>query len=134
LSVTSLAGSATTNLNPVDGAGAAAIFWGGGHLAMDSTGNVILSDRGALRKVSQSGVVTTLTTQGSWDGVAIDPSGNIYGSGDVLRIPSSPATWGALLQEFSASGAYQQLFANWESSSTNPSDGDGGLVMKGLCF
>ena len=44
--------------------------------------------------------------------------------------------WAALLQEFSASGAYQQLFAHWESSSTNPSEGYGGLVMdsKGALF
>jgi hypothetical protein len=136
LSVTSLAGSATTNLQPVDGTGAAAIFWGGGHLALDSSGNVILSDRGSLRKVTQSGVVTTLTTQGSWDGVAVDPSGNIYGSGDALELAGSPAIWAALLQEFSASGVYQQLFAHWESSGGNPSEGYGGLVMdsKGALF
>lgn len=136
LSVTSLAGSATTNLNPVDGAGTAAIFWGGGHLAMDSSANIILSDRGNLRKVTQSGVVTTLGTQGSWDGVAIDPSGNVYGSGNTLGFAASSATWGALLQEFSTSGAYQQLFANWESSGSNPSAGWGGLVMdsKGALF
>lgn len=136
LSVTSLAGSATTNQNPVDGTGAAAIFWGGGHLAMDSSGNIILSDRGNLRKVTQAGVVTTLATQGSWDGVAIDPSGNFYGSGNTLGVVASSATWAALLQEFSTSGTYQQLFANWESSSTNPSAGWGGLAMdsKGTLF
>lgn len=136
LTVTSLAGSATTNLQPVDGTGAAAIFWGGGHLAMDSSGNIILSDRGHLREVTQSGVVTTLTTQGSWDGVAIDPSGNVYGSGDVQLIASSPLTLGASLQEFSASGTYQQLFANWETSGTSSSVGFGGLVMdsKGALF
>lgn len=128
LSVTSLAGSATTNLNPVDGTGAAAIFWGGGHLAMDSAGNIILSDRGALRKVTQAGVVTTLTTQGDWDGVAIDPSGNIYGSGYAQGISASPPTFVTSLQEYSAQGAYQQLFANWESSA-NFSVGTGGLAM-----
>jgi sugar lactone lactonase YvrE len=135
LSVTSLAGSASTNLNPTDGTGAAAIFWGGGHLAVDSAGNVVLSDRGMLRKVTQAGVVTTLATQGNWDGVAIDPSGNIYGSSDTLGITSG-VTWQGSLQELSASGAYQQLFTNWESSSANPSTGDGGLVMdsKGALF
>lgn len=136
LSVSSLAGSATVSAAPVDGTGTAAIFWGGGHLALDSSGNVLLSDRGTLRKVTASGVVTTLTTQGSWDGVAIDPLGNIYGSGDALEIAGSPVMWAALLQEFSASGTYQQLFANWESSNTNPSEGYGGLVMdsKGALF
>ncbi|WP_146120160.1 hypothetical protein [Paraburkholderia sp. BL21I4N1] len=136
LSVTSLAGSATTNVNVVDGTGAAAVFWGGGHLAMDSSGNIILSDRGSLRKVTQAGVVTTLTPQGSWDGVAIDPSGDIYGSGYVQGIAGSPPTFEASLQEFSASGTYQQLFANWESSSSNFSVGTGGLAMdsKGALF
>ncbi|WP_345817712.1 hypothetical protein AAGS40_30400 (plasmid) [Paraburkholderia sp. PREW-6R] len=129
LSVTSLAGSATTNLYPADGTGAAAILWGGGHLAMDSSNDVILSDRGSLRKVTQAGVVTTLTTQGFWDGVAIDPSGAFYGSGNASGIATPSVVWRALLQKFSASGAYQQLFTNWESSSTNTSDGFGGLVM-----
>jgi hypothetical protein len=128
LSVTSLAGSATTSGSPVDGTGAAAVFWGGGHLAIDSSGNVILSDRGELRKVTQAGVVTTLAAQGSWDGVAIDPSGNIYGSGNTLGNGTPSAPWEALLQEFPASGAYQQLLVNWENSA-NPIEGWGGLVM-----
>lgn len=128
LSIVSLAGSATTNLNPVDGTGAAAILWGGGHLATDSTGNIILSDQGRLRKVTQAGAVTTLTTQGDWDGVAIDPAGNVYGSGYAQAISASPLTIVTSLQEYSAAGAYQQLFANWESS-TNSSVGTGGLAM-----
>jgi len=70
LSATSIAGSATVSGTPVDGTGTAAVFWGGGHLAIDLSGNVILSDRGELRKVTPAGVVTTLTTQGGWDGVA----------------------------------------------------------------
>jgi hypothetical protein len=137
LSATALAGSSTTNLNPVDGTGGAAVFWGGGHLAMDSSGNIILSDRGNLRKVTQSGVVTTLTTQGYWDGVAVAPSGNIFGSGDVSGImTASGPVQAASLQEFSASGTYQQLFANWESGGTSPEFGFGGLVMdsKGALF
>ncbi|NML34830.1 NHL repeat-containing protein [Paraburkholderia antibiotica] len=136
LSVTSLAGSASTSAAPVDGTGAAAIFWGGGHLALDASGNVVLSDRGSLRKVTQSGVVTTLTTQGSWDGVAVDPSGNIYGSGDLLVTSGSPVIWAALLQEFSAAGVYKPLFPQWESASANPSEGYGGVVIdsKGALF
>ncbi|WP_429298142.1 hypothetical protein [Paraburkholderia sp. GAS199] len=128
LSVIAIAGSSTTNLSPADGTGAAAVLWGGGHLATDSTGNIILSDQGRLRKVTQAGAVTTLTTQGNWDGVAIDPAGNIYGSGYAQAISASPPTFVTSLQEYSAAGAYQQLFANWESSA-NSSVGTGGLVM-----
>jgi len=136
LSATSIAGSATVSGTPVDGTGTAAVFWGGGHLAIDLSGNVILSDRGELRKVTPAGVVTTLTTQGGWDGVAIDSAGNAYGSGGGSVIGVSPVTWGASLYEFSASGVYQTLFANWESSSATSSVGFGGLVMdsKGALF
>lgn len=128
LSVTSLAGSATTNDPSVDGTGAAAVFWGGGHLAMDSSGNLIVADRGNLRKVTQAGVVTTFANQGDWDGVAIDPSGNIYASGDALQSATPQVPWGALLQDFPTSGVSQPMFANWEISSTNPTTGWGGLA------
>lgn len=124
LAVTSLAGSPTTNLSPVDGTGASAVFWGGGHLAIDNSGNIFLSDRGDLRKVTQSGVVVTLGTQGSWDGVALDPTDNVFGSGNVLS-----GTFSALLQELSVSSTYQQLFTNWESSATNPFFGFGGIAI-----
>ncbi|MFL9865190.1 hypothetical protein PQR67_13515 [Paraburkholderia fungorum] len=136
LSVTSLAGSAAADAAHVDGTGAAAVFWGGGRLAIDSSGNVVLFDGCALRKVKQAGVVTTLTNQGCWDGVAIDPARNVYGSGGGSVNGTSPVTWGASLYDFLTSGVSQQLFANWENPSVTSSTGFGGLVMdrKGALF
>ncbi|WP_295500773.1 hypothetical protein [uncultured Ralstonia sp.] len=128
VSATRIAGSATTNTTPVDGTGSAAVFWGGGHLATDASGNIVLSDRGALRRVTPGGVVTTLSTQTTWDGVVLDPSGNIFGSGDS-PIATFPMTWSAVLNELTPTGNYQQLFANWESSTSAVSTGNGGLAM-----
>lgn len=133
LTVTSLAGSPTISGNTVDGTGSSAIFWGGGHLAVDSNGNIIVSDRGSLRKVTQAGVVTTLVSgyqPCDWEGIAIDSSGNIYGSG------SSSPNWSASVCELTASGTVQTLFSNWETSLSNPSMGWGGLVVdtKGNLF
>ena len=75
-----IAGSATSNASLVDGTGAAAVFIGGGHLVLDNSGNIIVSDAGALRKVTQAGEVTTLTQNFVWSGgLTIDGNGNIYG-------------------------------------------------------
>ncbi|SDY26951.1 Sugar lactone lactonase YvrE [Collimonas sp. OK242] len=133
--VSVIAGSATTNLAPVDGSGASAIFWGGGHLALDSSGNIIASDRGALRKVTQAGVVTTLVPgyqPADWEGLAIDSSGNIYGAGSSAQLVSSPpATWGASIYQLPVTGAIKGIALNWETSTTNPSIGWGGLAVDG---
>lgn len=133
-----LAGSATTNLNPTDGTGSAAIFWGGGHMAIDAGGNIVISDRGALRKVTQAGVVTTLVPgyqPADWEGIAIDSAGNIYGSGGTMSSPA-PVVWGASVNKLTPSGVVQSLFANWETSTSNPSLGFGDLVIdsKGNLF
>jgi hypothetical protein len=131
-----IAGSAATNMFPVDGTGTAAIFWGGGHLVLDGSGNIIVSDRGALRKVTQAGVVTTLSALSvnfvAFDGIAIDGAGNIYGSGPALQLVSkSPVTWGASVNELTASGAIRNIATNWETSTTDSAVGMGGLAVDG---
>lgn len=139
IKVTALAGSATTSGVPVDGTGTSAIFWGGGKLAIDADGNVMMSDRGELRKVTQTGVVTTLKMGQLIEvqGVAIDASGNIFGAGGSQTFAStSPVLWGASLAELSTSGTQKSLFVNWETSLDNPSVGWGGLAVdgKGILF
>lgn len=133
--VSVIAGSATDNQAPVDGTGAAAIFWGGGHLALDGSGNIIVSDRGALRKVTQAGVVTTLvpgSLPADWEGITIDSSGNIYGAGTSAQLVSlSPATWGASIYQLPVTGAVKNIALNWETSVTNPSIGFGGIAVDG---
>jgi len=93
--VTILAGQAGTS-GSQDGAPADARFQTPGGVAVDSAGNVFVADTGnnAIRKISPSGVVTTLAGQagshGSLDsqgsaarfwapfGIAVDRSGNVY--------------------------------------------------------
>jgi sugar lactone lactonase YvrE len=91
--VTTLAGSGSPG--SADGAGTSASFRGPNGLAVDSSGNVYVADRGnnRIRKITASGVVTTLAgsaSPGSADGtgtaasfnspagVALDGSGNLY--------------------------------------------------------
>ncbi|HEY8995145.1 MAG TPA: immunoglobulin domain-containing protein, partial [Lacunisphaera sp.] len=80
----------------IDGSGAAARFGNASGLAVDAVGNIYVAERSAnvIRKVSPSGVVTTLAgtagSSGSADGigaaarftsptdVAVDASGNVY--------------------------------------------------------
>jgi sugar lactone lactonase YvrE len=146
LTVTALAGSATVTAGSTsaptieDGTEAAAILRGGGHLAVDNDGNVIFSDEGALRKATPHGVVTTLSAAArpyEWDGIAIDAANNIYGSGASVALASiSPATFGASINEMTASGAPLSLYPNWETSTSNIGVGFGGLVVdsKGNLF
>jgi uncharacterized protein YjiK len=93
--VTTLAGTASM-VGSADGTGAAARFNQPSGVAVDSAGNVYLTDRGnnTLRKVTPAGVVTTLAgtagMAGSADGtgaaarfnqpigVAVDSAGNVY--------------------------------------------------------
>lgn len=64
-----------------DGTGTSATFNNPKGIAVDSSGNVYVADtnNSALRKITPSGVVTTIASSlGSISNVAIDGSGNIY--------------------------------------------------------
>ena len=123
--VTTLAGSPRQS-GGTDGTGAAARFFGTYGVAVDTAGNVFATDssNNTIRKVTASGVVTTLAgspgQKGGADGtgaaarfnypmgVAVDPSGNVYvaedynntirkvtASGVVTTLAGSPGVSGS---------------------------------------
>ncbi|MBI4662885.1 MAG: hypothetical protein HY735_29085 [Verrucomicrobia bacterium] len=83
--VATVAGS--TNLGTVDGTGTQARFVGISGIALDPAGNLYVA-QGYLRKVSPSGVVTTISGVTQARSVAVDGTGNILvgGDNDLLRI------------------------------------------------
>ena len=127
--LTALAGSPSANGPPVDGTGNGAAFWGGGHLAADTQGNVLVSDGGALRRVTPAGVVTTLATAYlpyDWEGIAVDSAGAVYGSGTSYAPP--PDRFGASIQRLS-SASLSTVVSNWTTSATVSALGLGGLAV-----
>ena len=125
-----LAGSATTNLDPVDGVGGAAVFWGGGTISVLPSGTLVVSDRGALREVTREGAVSTVEPLGQpidWQGIAVDAAGNIFGSGSA---PNPPSGLGSeLFAELPAGGVPGVLGASLPASGV--SVGFGGLAVDG---
>jgi len=124
--VTVLAGSAACG-NPVDGSGSGAVFWcaGGTYLKLDPAGNIVLSDRGELRKVTQAGIASTYTNSGliggDNSGVALDGTGNIFAVGNNWQ----PVQYSAFLQELTAGGAVEIISNSFETGNRNV--GFGGL-------
>ncbi|MEI6569779.1 MAG: cadherin-like beta sandwich domain-containing protein, partial [Verrucomicrobiota bacterium] len=120
--VTTLAGSTTSGY--VDGTGAAARFYNPKGVALDASGNLYVVDslNYRIRKVSPTGVVTTLAGNGTQSfadgpgatamfngmkGVAVDGSGNVYvgdfGNSRIRKI--TPATLPLLLAQSGLTGS-----------------------------
>jgi sugar lactone lactonase YvrE len=85
--VTTFAGNGTNGF--LDATGTAAIFANLGSLAIDNQNNIYVGDFGndRIRKITPSGVVTTLVTITNPYGICIDPSGtNLYVVGNSRRV------------------------------------------------
>ncbi|MBU6158485.1 MAG: putative Ig domain-containing protein [Bacteroidetes bacterium] len=126
--VTTLAGSGSSGF--ADGTGTAATFSNPLGLALDKNGNVYVADREnqRIRRVSPTGVVTTLAGNGNYgfadssgiaalfanvQGVALDKSGNIYvADRDNNRV-----------RKISTSGGYSISPALPAGLSINPNNG-----------
>jgi sugar lactone lactonase YvrE len=116
--VSTLAGSGTNAT--VDGTGTGASFSGLEAIAVDSVGNVYVSNGCMIRKITSVGVVSTFagsSTGGSADGVGtaasfqgpqgltVDASGNVY-VGDMFNNKIRKITPGGLVTTLAGSGAY----------------------------
>jgi sugar lactone lactonase YvrE len=79
-----LAGSDTSG--SVDGDGTAARFYSPKGIAIDSVGNLYVTDSTKVRKVTPSGTVTTFASGfSSLCGIAVDASGTVYVADDGAR-------------------------------------------------
>ena len=128
--VSALAGSASAHQSAVDGTGSGASFVGGGHLAVESNGNVQVSDGGALRQVTPAGVVSTrvaASTALNWQGLAVDQYNNVYGAGGAYNTSATP--YGTAIEGINTAGSVWSVRQNWTVSSTNAQLGYGGLAV-----
>lgn len=132
--VTAIAGSPTARGTQADGTGASALFWGGGHLALDGAGNIIVSDHGALRNITAGGNVTTIASSTNFFSIAVSPGGDIFGSPYMIGATSTSSypnfTYAATLPVLTASGSMQDVHAIWNPGTTSALPGlNGGLVI-----
>lgn len=75
--VNTLAGSGKEG--STDGKGSSASFQRSSRIAVDASGNVYVADNNKIRKVSPSGIVTTLTGSNRWRGDAVEDKVNFAG-------------------------------------------------------
>lgn len=143
LKVTVLAGSDTHHLNPVDGKGTGAVLSGVIHMAVDpGTNNLLITDNGDIKSVTQAGIVTTLpnmpgstpNSAGHYEGIAIDAANNIFASGRSNLDSSSmrDSTVGTSIWKRNSDGVVLGFALNWETGDIPSSLGFGGLVIDNI--
>ena len=147
--VSTLAGGPRTGA-VVDGAGAAARFADMRGMAVDLQGNIYVTDRNCLRKVTSAGVVTTIagdpTVTGSANGagavarfsspsgLGVDAGGNLYvadrGNFSIRKVsPSGQVSTLAGRPEQRGSGDGFGAFASFNAPSAMTIDASGNLLV-----
>lgn len=58
-------------------------------IAVDPSGNVLIAEPAAIRRVSTGGIIGTLATAPSIAGIALDPAGNVYYRTENIDSPAS---------------------------------------------
>lgn len=135
-----LAGSPVDSTFPVDGTGKLAVLSGGGHIVVDpGTNNLLISDDGKLKSVTQAGVVTTLTsTRDStlydyfyFDGIALDATHNIYASGrsDPFFSPDGVLTFGSSIWKRDPERVVKVFAPNWQTTANAVTLSFGGMAI-----
>jgi cysteine-rich repeat protein len=108
--VTIIAGTGTAGYTGDNGPATAATLDGPSGVAVDAAGNVYIADmnNGALRRVSASGVITTLAVANA-TGVAIDSSGALYMVGDdtVYRVDTTTGSVTPMAGSPTSTGLFQ---------------------------
>lgn len=133
--VTTFAGSPGVS-GQVDGQGGLALFSNPQGVAIDSAGNIYVSDSGiGIRKITPAAVVTTLARALISGGVAVDTAGNVYAvaessfsnailkfspSGSLTTLAVTPGPGGPIVSPFTPSGLAVDLDGNvYESDAGN---------------
>ena len=116
--VSTLAGSATSG--SLDGTGSAAQFNQPFGVAVDSSGNVYVAEwvGRKVRKITSSGVVSTLAETGGLMGITLDSNGNIYVA-DTLNNQISKITPSGTVSVLAGSGTVGYLDGSVLSSQFN---------------
>lgn len=129
----------------VDGIGGAATLAGTTGIAIDILGNIYLADTTNIRKVTPTGVVTTVVkvtdslVGGGGGGLAIDPSGNLYIANvfndtidKIAAVSSSTSFSGSCvtINSFSgSSGQNRQIAGNGNTIRLNGAEANASLIL-----
>jgi DNA-binding beta-propeller fold protein YncE len=85
--IMSVAGVGTSGYSGDGGPAISAELWSPGGVAVDSAGNIYISDNNnyCVRRVDASGIINTITGLGVPRGVAVDDAGNLYVAAEEQR-------------------------------------------------
>jgi serine/threonine-protein kinase len=123
--VSTLAGGQNTAYFPEDGTGPTATFSNILNMATDVAGNIYVTDDNLIRKITPTGVVTTLFPKLKFNalfGITTDAAGNFYISDENANIIEK-ITQGGVISSFAGNGIQGSLNGiSMNSEFSNPRD------------